>query len=71
MFVPLSCISFTFFIFRADLLIFFRESLSEIISALERLFFIKNLLNSLVFFISFFTSSRMCKVLSKFFFDNV
>ena len=44
---------------------------SEIINALTSLFFSKNLLNSLVFLISFFTSAKICKFLSEFFLDKV
>jgi hypothetical protein len=45
--------------------------MSEIINALAKLFFSKNLLNSFVFLTSFFTSAKICKFLSEFFLDNV
>jgi len=50
---------------------FFIESVSEIINALASLFTSKNLLNTLVFFTSFFTSASMWRFLSEFFFDKV
>ena len=48
-----------------------KVSTSEIIITLRRLFFIKKLLNSLVFFTSFLTSAKIYRFLSIFFFDNV
>ena len=71
MLVPSCLINFKFLIFRADLLIFFNDSESEIIKTFAKLFLSKNLLNSLVFLISVFTSAKIYKFLSEFFFDKV
>ena len=53
-FAPSSLITFTFLIFLADLLIFFKDSTSDIIKAFESLLDIKNLLNIFVFLTLFF-----------------
>jgi len=59
MLAPSSLISLTFLMFLADLSIFLRESLSEIIRTFDSLFLFKKLLNSFVFFISFVTSAKI------------
>ena len=57
-FAPSSIIILMSLIFLADLFIFFSVSLSETIKTFDKLFSTKNLLNSFVFFISFFTSDN-------------
>tara|TARA_B100002051_G_C16620801_1_gene578122 strand:- start:606 stop:806 length:201 start_codon:yes stop_codon:yes gene_type:complete len=66
--VPSNSITFISLIFLADLKIFLKVSLSDTINELFKLFVIKNLLKSLVFLISVFTSEKINKFLLRFFF---